>query len=120
MSFELFENNISILDSIKQMLGIQSEDINFDKELILHINGALMIINQLGVGPNDGFKITSQIEIWEDFLGDRNDLELIKLNIYLRVRLSFDPPQNSFLVKSIEDQIREYDWRIELNHIPEV
>jgi hypothetical protein len=42
---------VSILDSIKQLLGIDVNDTNFDKELIMHINGALMILNQLGVGP---------------------------------------------------------------------
>lgn len=107
----------SILDSIKQMLGIDVEDTNFDRDLILHINGALMIMHQLGVGLN-GYKITSKTNTWTEFLEGRTDLELVKPAIYLRVRLLFDPPQNSFLVNAIKDQIAEYDWRIELNHIP--
>ena len=105
----------SILDSIKQMLGIDSEDTNFDRELVIYINGALMIINQLGVGP-DGYSIRDKTNTWNEFLVERTDLELIKTAIYLRVRLIFDPPQNSFLVNAIKDQISEYDWRIELNH----
>ena len=32
----------SILDSVKAMHGIESADTSFDKELIMHINGALM------------------------------------------------------------------------------
>ena len=106
----------SILDSIKYMLGGQAlvNDVNFDSEIILHTNGALMILSQLGVGPLTGFTISSSAEQWTDLIGDRKDLELIKTDAYLRVRLMFDPPQNSFLVKSIEDQIKEYDWRIEL------
>lgn len=109
----------SILDSIKQMLGIDSEDTNFDKELIIYINGALMIINQLGVGPN-GYNIQDETNTWDEFLLDRTDLELVKSAVYLRVRLIFDPPQNSFLVTAIKEQIAEYDWRIEINHKPEV
>ena len=109
----------SILDSIKQMLGIDVEDSNFDRDLILHINGALMVMHQLGVGSN-GYKITSKDNTWTEFLEGRTDLELVKTDVYLRVRLIFDPPQNSFLVNAIKDQIAEYDWRIELNHIAEV
>ena len=106
----------SILDSIKQMLGIDVEDTNFDRDLIIHINGALMIMNQLGVGP-DGYKISSKTNTWSEFFGARTDLELVKTAVYLRVRLLFDPPQNAFLVTAIKEQIAEYDWRIELKHI---
>ena len=108
----------SILDSIKQLLGIEIEDINFDKELTIHINGALMVITQLGVGPTTGYRIADKNNNWSELLGDRTDLDLVKSDVYLRVRLMFDPPQNSFLVKSIEEQIKEYDWRIEFNHVP--
>lgn len=111
-----------ILESIKYLLGGEAlaDDDIFDTELIIHINGALTIINQLGVGPPEGFKITGENETWEDFLQDRKDLELVKTTVYHRVRLSFDPPQNSFLVRAIEDQIKENDWRIEINHNMEV
>lgn len=107
----------SILDSIKNTLGINEEDTNFDRELIIYINGALMIMSQLGVGT-DGYLISGRDDTWEDFMGDREDLELVKSAVYLRVRLIFDPPQNSFLVDAINKQIVEYDWRIEINHKP--
>ena len=109
---------VSILDSIKQMLGIASEDTNFDKELIMHINGALMIMTQLGVGPIEGYSITSKDQTWSDFLQGRNDLDAVSNDVYLRVKLIFDPPKNSFLVTSIERQLTEYDWRIEAWHKP--
>lgn len=107
---------VSILDSIKQMHGINSDDINFDSELIMHINGALMIMTQLGVGPVKGFSIRDNLATWEQFLEGRGDLDLVFNAVYLRVRLIFDPPQNSFLVTAIERQIKEYDWRIESQH----
>ena len=105
----------SILDSIKIMLGNSVDDTNFDAELIMFINGALAIINKLGVGPT-GYKISNNSNTWDEFLGDRTDLEEVKTNVYLRVRLAFDPPQNSFLVTSIKEQIGESTWYIELYH----
>ena len=105
----------SILDSIKIMLGNSVDDTNFDTELIIFINGALSIINKLGVGPT-GYKISNNSNTWDEFLGDRTDLEEVKTNVYLRVRLAFDPPQNSFLVTSIKEQIAESTWYIELYH----
>jgi hypothetical protein len=108
----------SILDSIKQMLGISTTDTSFDNELIMFINGALMVMTQLGVGPTAGFSITSKTNTWSELLGARTDLDAVRAAVYLRVRLIFDPPQNSFLVASIERQITEYDWRIEAWHNP--
>lgn len=109
----------SILDSIKELVTGNIEDTNFDKSLIMYINGALSIVNKLGVGP-EGYKITSKNNVWSEFLLDRTDLDLVKTNVYLRVRLMFDPPTNSFLVTAINDQIKEGNWYIELYHKPEV
>lgn len=109
---------VSILDSIKQLLGIESSDTNFDKEITIFTNGALMVLNQLGVGPLTGYSITSKDNVWDEFLLGRTDLDLVKTDVYLRVRLAFDPPQNSFLVNALEKQIEEYDWRITVNTTP--
>ena len=105
---------VSILDSIKQLLGIDVNDNNFDAELIIHINEALMILNQLGVGPEDGYSIVDKNNTWDEFIPGQENLEAIKSSVYLRVRSIFDPPQNSFLVNALEKQMAEYDWRITL------
>lgn len=110
------ESNNSVLNSIKSLLGISTEDVNFDPELIVYINGALSVMTQLGIGPEQGFVITGANEMWTAILEDREDIEVVKTATYLRVRLLFDPPQNSFLVKAIQDQIQELDWRIEVLH----
>ena len=109
----------SILDSIKQMVTGNVEDTSFDSELIIYINSALSIVNKFGVGP-DGFRITGKDETWDEFLLTREDLEMVKTNIYLRVRLMFDPPQNAFLVTAIKEQIDESNFYIEMYHKPEV
>ena len=108
----------NILDSIKKLLGIDEADLNFDQELIMHINSVFMVLNQLGVGPVGGFKISSNEEVWTDFVGTRLDLESVKSYIYLKVRLLFDPPQNSFLVAAIEKQIEENEWRLQVQVEP--
>ena len=108
----------NILDSIKKLLGIDEMDLNFDQELIMHINSVFMVLNQLGVGPVGGFKISSNEEVWTDFVSTRLDLESVKSYIYLKVRLLFDPPQNSFLVGAIEKQIEENEWRLQVQVEP--
>lgn len=101
----------SILTSIKKQLGIEEQYIHYDSDIIIHINSALMNLNQLGVGPK-GFTIEDSEAVWTDFLGTRKDLEFVKSLIYLKVRLLFDPPQSGFLLDSIRQSITELEWRI--------
>lgn len=103
-------NNQSILSTIKKMLGIAEDYDAFDTDVIVNINSVLMILNQLGVGPEKPFIIYGPNEKWSDFVD--KDVELVKSYIYLKVRLMFDPPSNSFLVSSMEKQISEYEWRL--------
>lgn len=39
----------SILNSVKKLLGIQSEDISFDVDIIININAAIYVLYQIGV-----------------------------------------------------------------------
>lgn len=104
----------SILNSIKKMLGIHEDDTNFDQDIIININSVLMFINQLGIGPETGFTISDHSTIWSDLIGDRNDIEAVKTYVYLKVRLLFDPPQSSFVLDSIERQIAQIEWRLNI------
>lgn len=56
----------SILNSTKEALGIEPDDTAFDNELVMHINSALMILYQLGVGDKI-FQIAGPNEKWDDF-----------------------------------------------------
>lgn len=106
----------SILGTIKQKLGGMDETYTaFDQDIVTSINTALMIATQIGVGPDSGFFVTGETDTWEDWLGaDESRLEAIKDYIYLRVRLLFDPPSNSFLVASIEKQLDMLEWRLNI------
>jgi len=105
---------VSILDSTKKLLGIELDDTSFDAEIVLDINSVFTILNQLGVGPTAGFFISDRNATWPEFIGDRTDIELIKTYTYLKVRLMFDLPTNSFLVSSIEKQCSEMEWRLNI------
>lgn len=102
----------SILTSIKKMLGLSEEQTHFDPDIIMNINSVLMITNQLGIGPENGFVITGYNETWMELLGERKDLEAVKTYIYLKVRLLFDPPTSSFVTDSIERTITQFEWRL--------
>lgn len=107
----------SILTSIKKLLGVGEEYTHFDADIIMHINSVIFVLTQIGIGPVDGFSITSKDQTWGDFLQGRINIESVKSYVYLKVRLLFDPPNNSFLVEAIERQISEYEWRLNITSI---
>ena len=103
----------SIMVTIKKMLGIAQEYNAFNVDIIVNINSVFLSLNQLGVGPKKPFRITGEDETWEDFLGDQMDiLEGVQTYVYLKVRLLFDPPTNSFVVTAMQDQCKELEWRL--------
>lgn len=107
----------SILTSIKKLLGVGEEYTHFDADIIMHINSVIFVLTQIGIGPVDGFSITSKDQTWDDFLQGRINIESVKSYVYLKVRLLFDPPNNSFLVEAIERQISEHEWRLNITSI---
>lgn len=102
----------SILTSIKKLLGIEEEYEHFDVDIIMHINSVFMILNDLGVGPAEGFSIQDKTKTWTNYLGADLKLEAVKTYVYLKVRLIFDPPLNAFVVESMNKQITEFEWRL--------
>jgi hypothetical protein len=102
----------SILDGTKKALGIGPEFDDFDPDIIMHINSTLATLNQIGVGPVDGFAIEDKEASWEDFIGDSKVMNFVKSYMYLKVRLLFDPPATSFALDSMKRQADEFEWRL--------
>lgn len=102
----------SILTSIKKLLGIQEDYTHFDADLVMHINSVFMILNQLGVGPLNGFSIIDESSTWEDFLGDDTRLESVKSYMHLKVKIMFDPPMSSAVMEAMNNMIKELEWRL--------
>ena len=108
-----------ILSSVKKMLGIADDYTAFDTDIIMNINAALSVCMQLGVGPQEGFAVTGYDETWTDFLADdERQLQEVKMYVYMRTKVTFDPPANSFVQTSLENQMREYEWRMNVQVDP--
>ena len=104
--------NESILNSIKKLLGITEDYDYFDQDIITHINAAFMVLTQLGIGPSNGFLITGDTDTWRNFIDNKTNLGSIKSYVYMKVRLMFDPPQNSFTLDSMTKLVNELEWRL--------
>lgn len=102
----------SILNTEKKLLGLELDDDSFDDELLVYINGIVMTLHQLGVGIDQHFSVADNTTKWSELLDDRDDLQAVKTYIYLKLRQQFDPPTNSFVLASIEKQIAELEWRL--------
>lgn len=102
----------SILTSIKKLLGIQEDYTHFDDDLIMHINSVFMILNQLGVGPEEGFIIEDDSAYWEDYISDPVKLQAVKSYIHLKVKLIFDPPASSTIMECYKQMINELEFRL--------
>lgn len=101
----------SILTSVKKLLGIAKEYTHFDADLIMHINSVFLILNQLGVGPEEPFFIEDDSAYWEDFV-EFGSIDLVKSYIGLKVKLLFDPPISSAAMDSANRMISEFEWRL--------
>lgn len=102
----------SVLDSVKTALGLPLGDTSFDAELTLHINSVFSDLNQLGVGPLEGFSIGDKTSTWDEFIGTDTRMNNVKTYMYLRVKMLFDPPITSFALDAMDKQIQKLEWRI--------
>ena len=106
----------SILSTIKTMLvgEVNSGEFDpFDAELVTHINGALSVLWQLGIGGDNGFQITGPDETWEA-LGITSDFRrnMVKNYIYLKIKIVFDPPGSSYALNALKEEASMLEWRI--------
>ena len=104
----------SILKTVK--IGCNTEDHNhFDQELIMYINSVIATLTELGVGPKEGFFVTNEYDTWSQWLvNDReNILKMVAAYVVMSVKLMWDPPSSSFVLESIKEKTKEYEWRIQ-------
>lgn len=102
----------SILTSVKKLLGIAEDYDEFDTDIIIHINSVFVTLQQLGVGPDEGFSISDSSTTWSDYLSDNKLLNNVISYMGLKVKMLFDPPTNSSILSSYERTIQELEWRI--------
>jgi hypothetical protein len=104
----------SILISTKKVLGLSENYTAFDLDIVNYINSALSVLNQLGVGSENGFFVEDELATWADLSLPANQLSLVKTYIFLKARMLFDPPATSFVLDAMNNQIKEYEWRLNI------
>lgn len=105
----------SILNTVKNHLGLAVDYTVFDHNVIGFINAAFSILHQLGVGPDEGFFIEDDTATWNEFIlvdGSDPSKNLVKTYVYLKTRMDFDPPTTSFHLDAMNNQIQQYEWRL--------
>lgn len=106
-----------ILASTKDLLGIPTEETSFDSQLVIYINMVLATLDHLGVGTISKYQTTIIMGDLEDFLpNDENIHDQIKMYIYLKVRILFDPPATTAILTAMQEAAAEYEWRL-LNYV---
>lgn len=110
MNNEFFSE--SILYSIAKKVGIEPYDLDsYKNDLLIDINSVFVYLNDIGVGPDEVFHIKDEQAKWSDFEVD-GDLWMVMQYVFIKVKLIFDPPANSFLVSSLEDSARRMEWTL--------
>lgn len=105
----------SILNSIKKDLGLTPDYIAFDSDVLMFVNGVFSTLYQLGVESAKNKQVDDSETTWEEFFdGDTDLISLIHPYTYLKVRMLFDPPTNSFVLDNMNKQASEYEWRINI------
>lgn len=102
----------SIFITTKQILNLEESFTAFDLDVMTYLNAAFSTLNQLGVGPEEGFFIEDGTEDWDDFDVPANQLHLVKSYVVLKVRMMFDPPATSYLINAMNEQILQFEWRL--------
>ena len=105
--------NESILISIKELLGISTEEDFFDPQIIMHINTYIAVLAHIGLTTSKLFEVSSTSQTWDQLLGTRiNNLNMVKSYVFIKVKLIFDPPPSSFVLEAYKNQATELEWRI--------
>ena len=100
----------SILVTVRRALDMEDDYKAFDAVILMHINSYLQILWMQNVGVS-GFKVTNEDQTWAEFLGPHaDDLQMAASYICKKVKLAFDPPQNSTLYNAYREQVDELGW----------
>ena len=104
----------SILKSIRNAVGLDAEDDSFDGELLMHINGGIMTLNQNGIGRP--VIVMDDSSTWDELKNPSQDYAnemfvAVKSYIFVKTKILFDPPPPS-TIKYMSEAVDEYLWRL--------
>lgn len=103
----------SILDSVKTLLGLGTDNSDFDPNIVMNINAALLILFQNGIGTKSPFVITGKEETYEDFVTDPGTVGMVKMFLFYKVKIWFDSEStSSVLIDQYNKTADEFLWRM--------
>lgn len=102
----------SILMTIRKLVCGDPYADHFDTDLLVHINACFSILNQLGVGPENGFVVTDETQSWSSYSDNDRILNIVKTYVTLKVKKIFDPPLTSSVLEAMDKEIKELEWRL--------
>ena len=102
----------SILMTIRKLVCGNPYADHFDTDLLIHINACFSILNQLGVGPENGFVVTDETQSWSSYVADNRTLNMVKTYVTLKVKKIFDPPLTSSVLEAMDKEISQLEWRL--------
>ena len=102
----------SILMTIRKLVCGDPNADHFDTDLLVHINACFSILNQLGVGPENGFVVTDETQSWSSYIADNYILNMVKTYVTLKVKKIFDPPLTSSVLEAMDKEISQLEWRL--------
>ena len=106
----------SILKSTKKLLGIHESDTAFDLDILIYINSAFSTLQELGVKNDRLIMVDDVSDLWSHLELSEAALPLVKVYIYLKVRMLFDAPSTSFAITAMEKILEEQEWRLREFH----
>lgn len=102
----------SILESVKKLINAEGDEY-FDTDIIIHINTVFSVLQQMGVGPEEGFSIDDKTSTWDEFTEDEPLFNMVKSYMAIRVKLLFDiASANSYYINQLQAEADELEWRI--------
>ena len=102
----------SILMTMRKLVCGNPYADHFDTDLLVHINACFSILNQLGVGPENGFVVTDETQSWSSYIADNYILNMVKTYVTLKVKKIFDPPLTSSVLEAMDKEISQLEWRL--------
>lgn len=106
--------NDSILQDLREGVGLTRDSNEFDQELTTHANLAFMTLRQNGVGKP--MILIDDVQTWLDFkdeaqVNGNEFFPMVKSYVVLSVKVLFDPPPPS-MVEYYSGRLQETVWRL--------
>lgn len=104
---------MTILQEVKKSLGYYGDEYDsFNQDIIRNINTAVSILYR--VGALEVQTVCNSTSEWSDIMLENSPyFEMIKDYICRKVKMLFDPPQQSNTYKAYEESIKELEWTLQ-------